>query len=235
MLERLSVRNYVLIDKLDIEFRDGFSVITGETGSGKSILLGALSLVLGAKADREAIRKGEKSAEAAAVFSSSSDSVKAWLEEHDAAGDDGEIIIRRSIKETGRSLYTVNGIPVSRKEGEELGALLVDISSQHAHQALLRPGVYRAMLDEAAADSSLLISPPDRVLGSSLGSRKRCREKETLRSFVPKRFLRKAAYCRRVTYFRRTVLGAARFSFCRYRKYSETAASSNRRQLNRSR
>lgn len=156
MLERLSVRNYVLIDKLDIEFRDGFSVITGETGSGKSILLGALALVLGAKADREAIRKGEKSAEAAAVFSSSSDSVKAWLEEHDAAGDDGEIIIRRSIKETGRSLYTVNGIPVSRKEGEELGALLVDISSQHAHQALLRPGVYRAMLDEAAADSSLL-------------------------------------------------------------------------------
>ncbi len=158
MLERLSVRSYVLIDRLDIEFGEGFSVITGETGAGKSILLGALSLILGAKADKDAIRKGEKSAEAAAVFSYHSPAVRKWLEDHDALGDDGEIIIRRSVRETGRSVYTVNGIPVSRKEGEELGSLLVDISSQHAYQALLKPGVYRSMLDDSIADPSILES-----------------------------------------------------------------------------
>ena len=155
MLESLSIRNYVLIDKLDLEFGDGFSAITGETGSGKSILLGALSLILGAKADKESIRKGEDSTEVAAVFLSSSPAVTSWLDAHDAIGDDGEIIIRRSIRMSGRSSYTVNGIPVSRKEGEELGSLLVDISSQHAHQSLLRPGVYVSMVDEAAGNGEL--------------------------------------------------------------------------------
>ena len=156
MLEQLTVRNYVLIENLDVGFNDGFSVITGETGSGKSIILGALSLLLGAKADKDAIRKGCSSAEASGVFISSSPLVKAWLEDHDAEGEDGEIIIRRTVKESGRSLYTVNGIPVSRKEGEELGSLLVDISSQHAHQTLLRPGVYREMLDDHAGNGDLL-------------------------------------------------------------------------------
>ena len=155
MLESLSIRNYVLIDKIDLEFGDGFSAITGETGSGKSILLGALSLILGAKADKESIRKGEDSTEVAAVFLSSSPAVTSWLDAHDAIGDDGEIIIRRSIRMSGRSSYTVNGIPVSRKEGEELGSLLVDISSQHAHQSLLRPGVYVSMVDEAAGNGEL--------------------------------------------------------------------------------
>ena len=155
MLESFSIRNYVLIDKLDLEFSDGFSAITGETGSGKSILLGAMSLILGAKADKESIRKGEDSTEVAAVFLSSSPAVTSWLDAHDAIGDDGEIIIRRSIRMSGRSSYTVNGIPVSRKEGEELGSLLVDISSQHAHQSLLRPGVYVSMVDEAAGNGEL--------------------------------------------------------------------------------
>ena len=148
MLESLSIRNYVLIDKLDLEFGDGFSAITGETGSGKSILLGALSLILGAKADKESIRKGEDSTEVAAVFLSSSPAVTSWLDAHDAIGDDGEIIIRRSIRMSGRSSYTVNGIPVSRKEGEELGSLLVDISSQHSNQWLLKNDVLRAILDK---------------------------------------------------------------------------------------
>ncbi len=150
MLESLSVRNYVLIDNLSISFGSGFSVLTGETGSGKSIMLGALSLLLGAKADREAVRKGADSAEISGVFSSISPDAAAWAEEHGIELEDGALLIRRLIRVTGRSAYTVNGSPVTVKEGEELGHLLVDVSSQHSHQMLLRPGVLRALLDEAA-------------------------------------------------------------------------------------
>ena len=137
MLEQLSVRSYVLIDRLDISFSDGFTVLTGETGSGKSIMLGALALLLGAKADREAVRQGEESAEISGVFTVlSSPQVTAWTEAHGIEVDDGVIVIRRLIRVNGRSVYTVNGSPVTVKEGEELGHLLVDVSSQHAHQSL---------------------------------------------------------------------------------------------------
>ncbi len=156
MLERLSVRNYVLIDNLDLEFSPGFSVITGETGSGKSIILGALSLLLGAKADKEAVRNGAESAEISGVFRSSHPEVLSFLSSEGIETEDGEIIIRRSIKINGRSSYSVNGTPVTRKEGEALGHMLVDISSQHAHQSLLRPEVQRALLDRAADDKILL-------------------------------------------------------------------------------
>lgn len=158
MLEHLSVRNYVLIDHLDITFGEGFTVLTGETGSGKSIMLGALSLLLGAKADRETVRQGEESAEIAGIFSSLGPRVLAWAEEHGIAIEDGSIIIRRLIRVTGRSAYTVNGSPITVKEGEELGHLLFDVSSQHAHQSLLRPDVLRSMLDEAAKVEGLLSS-----------------------------------------------------------------------------
>ena len=132
MLEHLSVRNYVLIDHLDITF--------------------------GAKADRETVRQGEESAEIAGIFSSLGPRVLAWAEEHGIAIEDGSIIIRRLIRVTGRSAYTVNGSPITVKEGEELGHLLFDVSSQHAHQSLLRPDVLRSMLDEAAKVEGLLSS-----------------------------------------------------------------------------
>lgn len=151
MLESLSVRSYVLIDHLDISFSDGFTVLTGETGSGKSIMLGALSLLLGAKADREAVRQGESSAEISGVFSVSSPAVMEWAEAHGIEIDDGSLVIRRLIKVSGRQVYTVNGSPVTVREGEELGHLLVDVSSQHAHQSLLRQDVLRRMLDESAS------------------------------------------------------------------------------------
>ena len=151
MLEQLSVRNYVLIDRLDISFSSGFTVLSGETGSGKSIMLGALSLLLGAKADKEAVRQGEQSAEISGVFSSLSPAITCWADEHGIEIDDGSIIIRRLIKVNGRSSYTVNGSPVTVREGEELGHLLVDVSSQHAHQSLLRPDVLRDMVDKAAS------------------------------------------------------------------------------------
>ena len=155
MVESLSVRNYVLIDRLDITFSDGFTVLTGETGSGKSIMLGALSLLLGARTDRDAVRPGEKSAEVSGVFSSLPASVNEWAENHGIEIDDDSLLIRRLIRVNGRSVYTVNGSPVTIKEGEELGHLLVDVSSQHAHQSLLRMETLRSMLDKAASSEEL--------------------------------------------------------------------------------
>ncbi len=155
MLEQLSVRNYVLIDRMDISFSDGFTVLTGETGSGKSIMLGALSLLLGARTDKEAVRQGEESAEISGIFSSSP-LVDEWAEKHGIEIEDNTLVIRRLIRIGGRSSYTVNGSPVTIKEGEELGHLLVDVSSQHAHQSLLKMDVLRSMVDKAAAADSLV-------------------------------------------------------------------------------
>ena len=155
MLERLLVRNYVLIDHLDLDFSQGFSVFTGETGSGKSIMLGALSLLLGAKADKDAVRRGEESAEISGIFTATGEDVENWLHEHEIAAEDDEIIIRRTIKANGRSSYSINGSPVTRTEGEELGQLLVDISSQHAHQSLMKTDVLRKLVDKAASADQL--------------------------------------------------------------------------------
>lgn len=147
MIDSLCVKNYVLIDRLDLIFSSGLITITGETGSGKSIILGALSLLLGAKGDREDVRKGADRAEISGTFHTSSEKVKEWCLSHDIPFDDGEIIIRRVIKAEGRSLYSVNGSPITIKEGEELGEELVDFSSQHAHHSLMKKEVLRELLD----------------------------------------------------------------------------------------
>lgn len=158
MIESLHVSNYVLIDNLDLNFTSGLNAITGETGSGKSILLGALSLLLGAKGDREDIRKGKDRAEVSGVFYTSSLLVKEWCENHDIPLEDNSIIIRRILKTEGRSLYTVNGSPVTMKDGEELGELLVDFSSQHAHHSLMKKEVLRALVDDYSGSGELLSS-----------------------------------------------------------------------------
>ena len=98
MLEELSVRNYVLIDSLDIAFSKGFTVLTGETGSGKSIMLGALSLLLGAKADKDDVRQGENSAEISGIFSYASDEAMQWAEKHGIEAEDRSFLIRRLIR-----------------------------------------------------------------------------------------------------------------------------------------
>ena len=148
MLEHLTVRNYVLIDYLDTDFNPGFTVLSGETGSGKTIMLGALSLLLGAKADRNDVRLGKDFAEVSGLFSVSSPLVLSWLEEHGIEREDESILIRRLIKVSGKGAYTVNGTPITVKEGDELGHLLVDISSQHSNQWLLKNDVLRAILDK---------------------------------------------------------------------------------------
>ncbi len=156
MIDSLHVSNYVLIDSLDLIFSSGLVTITGETGSGKSIILGALSLLLGAKGDREDVRKGADRAEISGTFHTSSDSVRAWCRSRDIPFDDGNIIIRRVIKAEGRSLYSVNGSPISIKDGMELGEELVDFSSQHAHHSLMKPQVLRELLDSYASSGLLL-------------------------------------------------------------------------------
>lgn len=151
MLETLSIRNYVLISELTINFSTGLSAITGETGSGKSIILGALSLILGEKCKGDVIRSGEKESVLTALFSLKDSSLAlSYLKRLEIEVEDGEVTIQRIIKESGRSLMYVNGRSVSRSELETLGAYLVEISSQHAHQSLLKSENQRDMLDEFA-------------------------------------------------------------------------------------
>ena len=158
MLESLHVRNYVLIDSLDLDFSDGFTVITGETGSGKSIILGALSLLLGQKADKEAVRKGSEMAEVSGTFSIGSSEVLSWCNDHEIEVEDNTLVLRRVIRSNGRSTYSVNVTALNRSEGEELGMLLVDVSSQHAHQSLMKNDVLRKVLDEASSSLEALDS-----------------------------------------------------------------------------
>ncbi len=156
MLENLKVKNYVLIDNLDLDFSNGFTCITGETGSGKTIILGALSLLLGEKADKECVRSGADSAEISGVFSTKSTAIQSWLDRHNIETEDEQILIRRVIKVNGRSAYTINGSQITRSEGEELGQLLVDVSSQHSHQSLMKNETLREMLDEASGSKNIL-------------------------------------------------------------------------------
>lgn len=156
MLESLKVRNYVLIDNLDLDFTEGFSVLTGETGSGKTIIMGALSLLLGQKADKEAVRKGAESAEVSALFFTEDKDIISYLDSIDIECDGGEILIRRVIKVNGRSSYTINGTPVTRIQGETLGKMLVDVSSQHAHQSLMDDSVLLRLLDEYSSSEEYL-------------------------------------------------------------------------------
>lgn len=150
MLERLCIKNYVLIPELDISFPEGFSVLTGETGSGKTIILSALSLLLGAKADKEAIRKGESYAEISGVFSSKQEKILSFLDSRDIFSDDGKIIIRRVIRENGRSSASINGALVTLADLSTLSPLLIDITSQFSNQSLLSKENQMALLDQSA-------------------------------------------------------------------------------------
>ena len=133
MLTRLQVRNYVLIDSLEIDFPEGLIIITGQTGAGKSILLGALSLVMGAKADAGMISDGADNCVVEAEFDvdPSDASLKAELEENDVEWDEGHLIVRRVVNRSGRSRAFVNDSPVSVQILQGISSRLIDIHSQH--------------------------------------------------------------------------------------------------------
>ena len=150
MLELLDIKNFVLINHLSIDFSSGFSVISGETGAGKSIILSALSLILGERCKSDVIRRGEKEAVLTGVFSYSdkASQIKAFLESEDLASEDNQIIITRTIKDNGRTINKVNSKAVTRELLVTLGSQLIDISSQAAHQGLLKSEVQLQLLDK---------------------------------------------------------------------------------------
>ena len=127
MLQSLSIRNVVLIDRLDLDFKPGLSVLTGETGAGKSILLEALQLAMGARAETQVVREGASKADISAVFDTT-DSVRTMLDELGVEpGEEGELLLRRTIDIQGKSRGWINGTPVTATQLRALGALLVDI------------------------------------------------------------------------------------------------------------
>lgn len=151
MLRRLLIQDFVLVDRLELDFRPGFGALTGETGAGKSILLDALSLLLGERADGGVVRTGCDKADLAAEFDLAEDSpALAWLSAQDLVGDEGVLLLRRTIDAGGRSRAYINGMPATATQLRELGDFLADIHGQHAHQALLRADAQRDLLDSHA-------------------------------------------------------------------------------------
>ncbi|MEO0436477.1 MAG: DNA repair protein RecN [Pseudomonadota bacterium] len=150
MLTHISISQYTVIDSLDVDLQRGLTVITGETGAGKSIMLDALGLCLGDRADSTAIRPGSERADLSAAFDLSEvPNALSWLQER-ALDRENQCLIRRVITREGRSRAFINGTPATLQDCASLGSHLVDIYSQHAHQSLLRRAYQRALLDNYA-------------------------------------------------------------------------------------
>jgi DNA repair protein RecN (Recombination protein N) len=146
MLLSLAVRDFVIVDELALDFSPGFTVLTGETGAGKSILIDALQLALGERADADVVREGAARAEVSAEFRV--DAVASgWLAENALQGDGDTALLRRVVESGGRSRAFVNGTAVTLAQMRALGDLLLDVHGQHAHQSLLRPAAQLALLD----------------------------------------------------------------------------------------
>lgn len=155
MLRSLFIQNYALIDKLDIDFENGFSVITGETGAGKSIILGAIGLLLGQRADVKAIRNGATKCVIEAHFDIASYQLQTLFDENEWEYED-ECIIRRELSATGKSRAFVNDSPASLAQIKELGELLVDVHSQHQNLLLSNEGFQIKALDVIVHNEQLL-------------------------------------------------------------------------------
>jgi DNA repair protein RecN (Recombination protein N) len=157
MLAHLSVRDFAIVEQLNLELHAGMTVLTGETGAGKSILIDALGLTLGERASAKVLRSGAERAEVVAVFELEPGcEAGRYLAEQDLASAEGECILRRSISRDGRSRANINGRPVPLQTLRELGDFLVDIHGQHEHQSLLGGAVQRRILDEHAGHDALL-------------------------------------------------------------------------------
>ena len=155
MLVHLSIRNYAIVEQLDLELRAGMSVITGETGAGKSIMLDALGLALGDRADGDVVRPGADKTDILASFDLADIAdARAWLAERDLDSE-GPCILRRVITREGRSRAYINGTPCPLGDLKLLGERLIDIHSQHEHQSLLKPDTHRRLLDAYAGADEL--------------------------------------------------------------------------------
>lgn len=155
MLRKLTIRNYALIDSLDLEFNEGLTIITGETGAGKSIMLGALSLLLGGRADTRAISDGSAKSVVEALFENVSPDLKGYFEDNDLEWRDGEVIIRREISSSGRSRTFVNDQPVTLSVLAGLSRNLIDIHSQHENARLNDSSAQLEIIDAVCVNESL--------------------------------------------------------------------------------
>lgn len=167
MLETLTIKDFALIDYINVEFKNGFTVLSGETGAGKSILIGAISFLLGGKADVSIIRAGTHEANVSGIFSLSKDALSVrknfspdsdeealtageWLLRHGIEADEGAVILRRYIRDTGRSAGWIGNIAVTRSDLTEFSSFLIDIHGQHEHQSLMKVSEHRKFLDARA-------------------------------------------------------------------------------------
>lgn len=159
MLTQLSIRHYAIVDFLEIEFRPGMSVITGETGAGKSIILGALGLALGDRADKGVISSGASRTDISAHFDTRDQPLaREWLAENELLSDDEPelCLLRRVVTDDGRSKAWINGFPATMQVLKTVGEMLIDIHSQHEHQSLLNRTTHQRLLDAFIGEHALL-------------------------------------------------------------------------------
>ena len=154
MLKEVHIRNYVLIDRLDIDFRDGFSVMTGQTGAGKSIILGAMNLLLGGRADSKTIRQGADKCTIEGTFSIAGYGLEQFFSENELDFDPDETIMRRELSASGKSRAFINDTPVTLTQMRDLGCRLIDIHSQHQNLALGTQSFQLDVVDTIAANSA---------------------------------------------------------------------------------
>ncbi|MBP5443282.1 MAG: DNA repair protein RecN [Treponema sp.] len=147
MLEELDIKNFALIDSAHVEFGRGFTVLSGETGAGKSILIGSLAFLLGGKAGVEQIRTGTHEAQVSGSFLLESQEALEWLSEHGIEAEDSRILLRRLIRDNGKSSAWIGGVPVTRADLLAFCAFLVDIHGQHEQQSLMKVSEHRRYLD----------------------------------------------------------------------------------------
>jgi len=177
VLRALSIRDYVIVERLDLELASGFTALTGETGAGKSILVDALGLALGGRGDAGIVRAGAQRAEVSADFDAERlAAVREWLAAQDFDEGDGACILRRTVDSSGRSRGFVNGRPATAAQLRELGDMLVDIHGQHEHQLLLRRDRQRLLLDAFGGCESLA-----RDVASRFGAWRRLAEQRAAR------------------------------------------------------
>src|SRR5687767_5932471 len=155
MLRALGIRDFVIVERVELETGAGFTALTGETGAGKSILVDAIELLVGGRGDAALVREGAERAELSAEFEFDDKGFSAWLEEAGLAGDPGTALLRRTIDRSGRSRCFINGHAATLAQLKAAGEHLVDIHGQHEHQSLLRPAAQRALLDAHAGCEDL--------------------------------------------------------------------------------
>lgn len=156
MLKDLHIRHYSLIESLDVEFRSGFSVITGETGAGKSIMVGALMLLLGGRADTGVISAGARKCTVEATFEIEGEEAEDFFSSHDLDFEDGQVVIRRELTDAGKSRAFINDTPVALSVVKTLSDKLIDIHSQHQNLLLNNAGFQMEVIDSIAEDEALL-------------------------------------------------------------------------------